>query len=73
MREKVSGLHCYVLGAKLVVVTCPIMDSFSSSGNRAGTIPDVSMLLTSSRKPEDQGEEEEKEKESLDLLLICTH
>ena len=31
--------------------TCPMMASFSSSAKRAGTIPEVSMLLTSSRKP----------------------
>ena len=31
--------------------TWPTMASFSSSGNSAGTMPDVSMLLTSSRKP----------------------
>ena len=33
-------------------LTVPIMPSFSSSGNSAGTMPVVSMLLISSRKPE---------------------
>ena len=28
------------------------MPSFSSSGNSAGTIPDVSMLFTNSKNPE---------------------
>ena len=31
--------------------TCPMMDYFSSSGKRGDTIPEVSMLLISSRKP----------------------
>jgi hypothetical protein len=34
-----------------IYITCPRIASFSSSGNRAGTIPDVSMLLMDSRKP----------------------
>ena len=33
------------------ILTAPIICSFSSSGYRAGTMPDISMLFSSSKKP----------------------